>query len=125
MPVMKEPTRITLKKLKRYPKLGRFFAHHLVRIWSGEHGCWWRPNGAGYTVDALYAGVYFFDDAYKRTRHCGPEKQIEFVSNYGMERVCVQCGCRDSIACEGGCSWAVQHPATPTGVCSECAAIPF
>jgi len=36
------------------------------------------------------------------------------------ERVCVHCGCTDSHACRGGCSWAVLHKATPTGVCSQC-----
>lgn len=27
-------------------------------IWSHEHGCWWRPDSAGYTNDAKAAGVY-------------------------------------------------------------------
>lgn len=40
--------------------------------------------------------------------------------NYG-ERTCVVCGCTDSRACAGGCSWVETHPATPTGVCSTCA----
>jgi hypothetical protein len=35
------------------------------------------------------------------------------------ERVCVLCGCHDSQACPGGCSWAIEHKATPTGVCSR------
>ncbi len=37
-----------------------------------------------------------------------------------LERTCVHCGCTDSRACEGGCSWAVKHKHTPTGVCSRC-----
>lgn len=39
------------------------------------------------------------------------------------ERQCVQCGCTDSKACPGGCSWVEEHPATPTGVCSTCAGV--
>jgi hypothetical protein len=35
-------------------------------------------------------------------------------------RTCVHCGCTDDHACPGGCSWAIQHTATPTGVCSQC-----
>lgn len=34
----------------------------------------------------------------------------------------MHCGCTDSRACEGGCRWIQQHAATPTGVCSQCAA---
>lgn len=47
-----------------------------VRIWSGEHRLWWRPNRHGYTAAPDAAGIYSFDDAYAATRHCGPEKQI-------------------------------------------------
>jgi transcription elongation factor Elf1 len=36
------------------------------------------------------------------------------------ERQCVECGCTDSFACEGGCSWVIKHKATNTGVCSRC-----
>ena len=32
-------------------------------IWSHEHGCWWRPNRAGYTRDARSAGRYTRDEA--------------------------------------------------------------
>lgn len=37
------------------------------------------------------------------------------------ERVCVRCGCTDSHACPGGCSWVVKHKHSNTGVCSACA----
>lgn len=33
------------------------------RIWSLEHGAWWRPNDRGYTVDFYEAGVYSQDQA--------------------------------------------------------------
>lgn len=35
-------------------------------------------------------------------------------------RVCVHCGCTDSRACMGGCTWMIKHQATNTGVCSQC-----
>jgi hypothetical protein len=36
------------------------------------------------------------------------------------DRTCVHCGCTDSRACPGGCSWVVKHKLTNTGVCSSC-----
>jgi hypothetical protein len=48
----------------------------LVRIWSDEHGAWWRPDAAGYVDDVLGAGVYVFEDAMAHTGHCGREKKI-------------------------------------------------
>ncbi len=35
---------------------------------------------------------------------------------------CVVCGCSESAACEGGCSWIVVDRARGAGVCSSCAA---
>lgn len=49
-----------------------------VRIWSDEHRAYWREGGAGYTAQPHQAGVYTFNDAYSRTRHCGPEKGIVY-----------------------------------------------
>lgn len=37
------------------------------------------------------------------------------------EIVCRGCGCSDSHACIGGCSWVLLDIDTPTGVCSACA----
>ncbi len=51
-----------------------------VLIWSAEHGAFWRPGAAGYTTKEDEAGVWDFADAYDRTKHCGPEKRIEFVT---------------------------------------------
>jgi hypothetical protein len=50
----------------------------LVRIYSDEHGAYWRPNGSGYTIRVNAAGIYTLADATARTAHCGPEKRIEF-----------------------------------------------
>jgi hypothetical protein len=36
------------------------------------------------------------------------------------ERICVYCGCTESKACAGGCSWLEMHPGTLTGICSRC-----
>lgn len=47
-----------------------------VRIWSGEHGAWWRTGGAGYTIKDDEAGVWDFSEAYTMTNTCGPEKKI-------------------------------------------------
>lgn len=50
-----------------------------VLIYSREHGAFWRSNGCGYVTTRNGAGVYRFDDAWSRTRHCGPEKKIMFL----------------------------------------------
>lgn len=50
-----------------------------VMIWSQEHGAFWRSNGCGYVETRNGAGIYRFEDAFARTRHCGPEKKIMFV----------------------------------------------
>lgn len=51
-----------------------------VRIWSREHGAYWRYPAAGYTTLVEEAGVYSLGEAWRRTRHCGPEKGVEFVT---------------------------------------------
>jgi hypothetical protein len=33
---------------------------------------------------------------------------------------CIRCGCTDSQACEGGCSWAVVDRNVRQGICSNC-----
>lgn len=48
-----------------------------VRIWSGEHRAWWRPDGCGYTPHMIEAGIYTRWDAERRTKHCDPSKMIE------------------------------------------------
>jgi hypothetical protein len=49
-----------------------------VRIWSQEHQSYWRANAQGYTRELAAAGIYDFEDAYARTKHCGPEKMIHY-----------------------------------------------
>lgn len=42
------------------------------------------------------------------------------VTQLRPEATCVYCGCTDSRACAGGCSWIELHRHTPTGICSNC-----
>jgi hypothetical protein len=49
-----------------------------VVIWSGEHGAYWRPEGAGYTTLSAEAGRWTLASAYFKTKHCGPEKAISY-----------------------------------------------
>lgn len=49
-----------------------------VLIWSSQRQCWWRPEGRGYAMDPRQAGAYTFEEAFRRTSHCGPEKGIAF-----------------------------------------------
>ena len=47
---------------------------------------------------------------------------IQRSTSKGPERTCVYCGCTDSRACLGGCTWVELHAHTSTGVCSNCTA---
>lgn len=48
-------------------------------------------------------------------------RAIEIILNLRAgERACCYCGCTDSKACKGGCSWIIKHKFTPTGICSAC-----
>ncbi len=62
----------------RLPRVRAKYRGCTVRIWSGEHCAYWRPNCAGYCADPAGAGVYLFEDAYANTAHCDPSKQIAF-----------------------------------------------
>jgi hypothetical protein len=35
----------------------------VYKIWSNEHGGWWRPGGIGYTPDEDLAGVFHSNTA--------------------------------------------------------------
>lgn len=74
--------RVTLNGINRVGlskwRAREWWLRHKVYIWSAEHGAWWRPDASGYTVAIEGAGVYDFADAHERTKHCGPEKRIEY-----------------------------------------------
>lgn len=78
------PGHETLERLKRWPGLKRRIMEDSVMIWCGEHQGYWRENGTGYVrrgpTGILQAWVLPLADALRKTRHCGPEKQIEFHS---------------------------------------------
>lgn len=70
--------RETLERIKRWPSLkGRF---NFVRIYSAEWGYFWRGDGRGYTSNQEESKVLTMEEALFATWHCGPEKQIQFVS---------------------------------------------
>lgn len=50
-----------------------------VYIWSGEHHAFWRDGGCGYVETKEGAWMIPFEDAYRTTAHCGPEKRIVYV----------------------------------------------
>jgi hypothetical protein len=77
---MKRPTSIQLARLKRHPQFFDDFMGRKVRIWSKEWKAWWRQHGAGYTTKENEAGIYLFEDAFKQTAHCGPEKGIVYYA---------------------------------------------
>lgn len=78
---MAEPISRSLRAMKRRggERTKAKLSGKQVRIWSGEHHAWWRPEGEGYTDHKEAAGIWLFEDAYRRTDHCGPEKRIVYV----------------------------------------------
>lgn len=73
---------LTAMKRKGGERTYAKMAGRLVYIYSGEHHAWWRVDGIGYTDDQSQAGIWEFEDAYRTTEHCGPEKRILFVGVY-------------------------------------------
>lgn len=52
--------------------------HRTVLIYSAQWSSFWKTGGAGYTKDPNQAGLYSLADAFARTCHCGPEKEIHY-----------------------------------------------
>lgn len=50
--------------------LGRAEPVTMVRIWSNEHGMWWKPEGCGYTTVLELAGRYTLEAAQEILRGC-------------------------------------------------------
>jgi hypothetical protein len=76
--------RENLERLKRWPSLMAHWRGRMVFIYSNEHDAYWQPEGCGYTSDGLEAGVFTFEDAWRRTNHCGPEKRIEYRKAFSV-----------------------------------------
>ena len=76
--IKRRDDRETLERIKRWPGLVARFPR--VRIYSAEWGAFWRGKGNGYTENAEESDVLEIGAAGAWTRHCGPEKQIQFVS---------------------------------------------
>lgn len=69
---------ITLTQLKTNPSILSSQGEELVHIWSGQWSAWYRPGCAGYTNEKQQAGKFTLKDAFEKTMHCGPEKDISF-----------------------------------------------
>jgi len=78
---MAEPITRSLKAMKRRggERTKAKMARKLVMIWSGEHHAFWRDGGCGYVETKDGAWVLPFEDAFRTTHHCGPEKRIVYV----------------------------------------------
>lgn len=70
--------KISLEQVKKNHAIQATLLGKSVRVYSNEHFMYWRPAAAGYTPDGLEAGVWQFEDAFRMTKHCSPQKQIEF-----------------------------------------------
>ena len=48
--------------------------------------------------------------------------EVNVVEGAGLvrEATCIRCGCTDSKACEGGCSWLWVDRKIGRGLCSQC-----
>jgi hypothetical protein len=68
----------TLERIKRWPSMKTRFKK--VRIYSAEHGAFWRNTGQGYTLELSESSIWDMEEAVTRTYHCGPEKMIQFIS---------------------------------------------
>lgn len=68
--------RHTLEEVNKKPELLNEFGS--VRIYSNEHNAYWKGS-SGYTTQKSDAKIWDAEVAYNITKHCGPEKGIEFI----------------------------------------------
>lgn len=70
---------IPLNLLRIQPDLRAVWSGKLVYIWDEKYRMYWRAEARGYTpriTDGV--GVFDFEEAYRQTAHCEPERMIEF-----------------------------------------------
>lgn len=74
------PKWVSLEYLKLYPDSARAkkWAGVPVKIYSNEHGYYWRGSGQGYTSWPAESDTRTLAEAFDTTKHCGPEKRIQF-----------------------------------------------
>lgn len=86
-----------------------------MRVWEGpknsvvvritEREAWTELRSARYRVlEAIETHI----------RARGPDRRLY------RQPTCVRCGCIESNACEGGCSWIELNKNTSAGICSSC-----
>jgi len=51
---------------------------------------------------------------------CGEGREHALHLTAPLEPTCVECGCTESQACPGGCSWVELNKDTNEGLCSKC-----
>lgn len=71
--------------LKHPEKLARFSK---VWIWSKQWEAWWKQE-SGYTDKIKLAGIFTQAEAWRKVRHCGPEKKIILQA---VKTRCEHCG---------------------------------
>lgn len=102
-----------LETLKEDAALRENFAGRKVRIFSGEHNAWWRPNAAGYTTHQEAAGEYSFEEAWRYVRSLDPSKMIHIETvppRTGAQMIAAER--RRQVESEG---WAAWHDDAHTG----------
>ncbi len=63
-------------------------AKQMYRIWSNEHGLWWRPNSRGYTAHIFNAGLYTKKEAEEITVNSwGREEMRPAIDYSGLKKL--------------------------------------
>ena len=70
---------IKMEYMKKYPDSKRSHSDRMVKIFSNEHGYYYRGAGAGYTAFPDESETRTLQSAFARTSHCGKEKKIWFI----------------------------------------------
>jgi len=79
----------------------------------------WLPSEGRYTGRALDAAVTHVE----RDERFGipPGYAVLSIEMVASEPYCTKCGCTESAACPGGCSWSTLDIVSGEGLCTRCA----